>query len=136
MPTQATSYPSGRAVAYDAGVGMFNISHLANGNGFSAISVTAHGGGTRALATPINAACVLIAVCATTADSVMLPPATGGQCMWVSNGGAASSQIFANTAGSDTINGVAAATGIALAAGKSITLFSPIAGAWFGVLSA
>ena len=129
-------YPSGRAVAFQTGIGLHDISMLASGNGWSAASVTAHAGGTRALATPITTAQTLIAICATTADSVMLPPGVGGQMLWVANGGAASAQIFANTGGSDTINGIAAATGIALAAGKSITLFCPLAGAWFGVLSA
>jgi pheromone shutdown protein TraB len=66
----------------------------------------------------------------------MLPPATGGQLLWLINAGAASAQMFADASTSDTINGVAAATGVALAAGKSITLVSPISGAWFGVLSA
>jgi hypothetical protein len=68
----------------------------------------------------------------------MLPPAMGGQILWITNAGGASSQLFASTAGAgtDTINGIAAGTGIALANGKSLTLFSPLAGAWFGVLSA
>jgi len=136
MPTAPATYPTGRAISYDPGVGMFAISHLANGTGFSAQSVTAHAGGTTAPATPVAAGCVLIAVSATAGDSVALPPAVGGQVMWVSNGGAASSQLFAANGTSDTINGIAAATGIALAAGKSIILFSPLAGAWFGVLSA
>lgn len=136
MATAPTRYPTGQAISFDPGVGMFNIGHLASGNGFSATTVTAHAGGTRALAVPLNGACSLIAVCATSADSVSVPPAMGGQVMWVANGGAASAQIFAANGTADTINGVAAATGIALGAGKSITLFSPLQGAWFGVLSA
>lgn len=134
MPT-AVAYPTGRAVNFNVGVGMHDISQLASGNGWSAASVTAHAGGTQTPATPIRTAITLIAVCATAGDSVQLPPAVGGQLLWITNAGAASSQIFANP-GSDTINGVANATGIALAAGKSITLVSPILGAWFGVLSA
>jgi hypothetical protein len=43
--------------------------------------------------------------------------------------------VFASP-GSDTINGIANGTGIALANGKTMTLISPLAGAWFGVLSA
>lgn len=135
MPTQV-SYPTGQSVGFRPGTGMHDISLLASGNGWSGASITAHAGGTRAAATPVTAAVTLIAVCATTADSVMLPPAMGGQVLWLINAGAASGQVFANTAGSDTINGVAAGTGIALAAGKAITLVSPIAGAWFGILSA
>lgn len=134
MPTRV-SYPSGRAINFNVGTGMHDISLLTSGNGWSAASITAHAGGTQAAATPVLTACTLIAVCATTADSVALPPAMGGQVMWVTNGGAASAQIFA-APGADTINGVANATGIALAAGKSITFISPLAGAWFGILSA
>lgn len=134
MPT-AVSYPSGRAVNFNVGTGMHDISLLASGNGWSASSVTAHAGGTQAAATPIRSACTLIAVCATAADSVVLPPAMGGQVMWVTNAGAASAQIFA-APGADTINGIANATGIALANGKSTTLMSPLAGAWFSILSA
>jgi hypothetical protein len=122
-------------VNFQTGVGLHDISQLASGNGWSAASITAHAGGTQALATPVRSACTLIAVCATAADSVQLPPAVGGQVMWLTNAGAASSQVFASP-GSDTINGIANGTGIALANGKTMTLISPLAGAWFGVLSA
>lgn len=135
MPT-AVSYPVGRTIGFNVGTGMHDLSALASGNGWSAASVTAHAGGTRAPALPIRQAITLIAVCATAGDSVMLPPAVGGQVLWIINAGAASSQMFADSSTSDTINGVAAATGMALAAGKSIQLVSPIQGAWFGVLSA
>jgi hypothetical protein len=134
MATQVV-YPTGRAVAFQTGIGLHDVSQLASGNGWSAASITAHAGGTQALATPIRTACTLIAVCATAADSVQLPPAVGGQLLWITNAGAASAQVFASP-GADTINGIANATGIALANGKSITLMSPLAGAWFGILSA
>jgi hypothetical protein len=134
MATQVV-YPAGRSVNFQTGVGLHDISQLASGNGWSAASITAHAGGTQALATPVRSACTLIAVCATAADSVQLPPAVGGQVMWLTNAGAASSQVFASP-GSDTINGIANGTGIALANGKTMTLISPLAGAWFGVLSA
>jgi hypothetical protein len=131
----AVAYPTGRAVAFNTGVGLHDVSQLASGNGWSAASITAHAGGTQPLATPIRSALTLIAVCATAGDSVMLPPAVGGQMLWMTNAGAASAQLFASI-GADTINGVANGTGISLAAGKSITLMSPLAGAWFGILSA
>jgi hypothetical protein len=131
----AVTYPTGRAIAFQTGVGLHDVSQLASGNGWSAASITAHAGGTQALATPIRSAMTLIAVCATSADSVQLPPAVGGQLLWITNAGAASAQVFASP-GADTINGVANATGIALANGKSFTLMSPLAGAWFSVLSA
>jgi hypothetical protein len=134
MPT-AVSYPTGRTVNFNVGQGLHDISLLASGNGWSAATITAHAGGTQAAATPVRSACTLIAVCATAADSVVLPPAVGGQLLWITNAGAASSQIFA-APGADTINGVANGTGIALANGKSVTLMSPLAGAWFSILSA
>ena len=134
MATQVV-YPSGRAVNFNTGIGLSDISLLASGNGWSAATITARAGGGQALATPIRSAITLIAVCATAADSVQLPPAVGGQVLWITNAGAASSQIFP-TSGADTINSIANATGIALANGKSITLISPLVGAWFGILSA
>ena len=135
MASTQVSYPTGRAVNFNTGIGLHDVSLLASGNGFSAASITAHAGGTQALATPIRSALTLIAVCATAADSVVLPPAMGGQILWITNAGAASAQVFA-APGADTINGIANATGIALANGKSLTLMCPLAGAWFSVLSA
>jgi hypothetical protein len=129
------AYPTGRTANFNTGVGLHDISILASGNGWSAASITAHAGGTQALATPIRAACTLIAVCATAADSVQLPPAMGGQLLWITNAGAANAQVFASP-GTDTINGVANGTGISLANGKSATLMCPLAGAWFSILSA
>jgi hypothetical protein len=129
------AYPTGRSVNFNTGIGLHDISQLASGNGWSAASITAHAGGGQALATPIRSALTLIAVAATSGDSVQLPPAVGGQLLWITNAGAASTQVFANP-GADTINGVANGTGIALAAGKSTTLMCPLVGAWFSILSA
>ena len=90
--------PIGATVCFQTGVGLRDISQLASGNGWSAASITAHAGGTQALATPILSAVTLIAVCATAADSVRLPPAVGGQMLWITNAGAASARIFASQA--------------------------------------
>jgi hypothetical protein len=128
------AYPSGRVTAFNVGVGLNDISLLASGNGWSGASLTAHAGGGQAAATPLVSAVNLIAVCATAGDSVALPPAMGGQTMWVANGGAAAAQIFG--VGTDTINGVAGSTGISVAAGKSTVLMSAIQGSWFAVVSA
>lgn len=128
-------YPAGRTVSFTTGIGLHDVSLLASGNGWSGTSLTARAGGGQANATPLRSAMNLVAVCATAGDSVQLPPAAGGQNIWLANGGAASCQVFASP-GADTINGVANGTGIALAAGKSIELFCPLTGAWFGVLSA
>ncbi len=98
--------------------------------------ITATAGGTRAAAYPLSAAFNRIAVCATAADSVALPPALGGQEITVINSGAASAQVFAANGTADTINGVAAATGIALAAAGKAQFVSPGPGLWFSILSA
>ena len=135
MATQV-AYPTGRVTAFNVGVGLSDISLLASGNGWSAATLTARAGGGQALATPLLSAVNLIAVCATAADSVRLPPAMGGQVMWLSNGGAAASQVFAAPTTTDTINGVAGSTGISIGAGKSTVLMSPLQGAWFSVISA
>lgn len=135
MPTPV-NYPTGRTVNFNTGIGLSDISLLASGNGWSAASITAHAGGAQPLSTPIRSAVTLIAVCATSGDSVQLPPATGGQVIWLVNGGAASAQIFASANTTDTVNGIAGSTGVALASGKSATIVSPLAGAWFNILSA
>jgi hypothetical protein len=123
--------------AYGSGPGLFDPSIAAAGGGQSyATSITATAGGTRAAAIPLRAAINRIAVCATAADSVALPPAVGGQEVSIINGGAAAAQVFAAVGTSDTINGVAAATGISLAAAGKAQFVSPGAGLWFTILSA
>ena len=122
--------------AYGTGPGLFDPSIAALGGGRSYASFTARAGGTRAAATKLTCAVNRISVCATAADSVSLPPAVGGQVIYVQNAGAASAQVFGDPATADTINGIAAGTGVALANGKSASYFSPAAGVWFAVLSA
>jgi hypothetical protein len=126
----------GPTSAYGSGPGLFDPGLAALGGGRTYVTVTARAGGTRAAATKLNAAVNRISVCATAADSVSLPPAVGGQAIYVQNSGAASAQVFADPSTSDTINGVVAATGVALAAGKAASYFSPAPGMWFALLSA
>lgn len=122
---------------YDRGPQLFDPGLITGGGGMSfQDGITARAGGTRAAAVPLTACINRISVCATAADSVALPPAVGGQQMAVINGGAASAQVFAAPGTSDTINGVAAATGIALAAAGKAQFVSPAPGAWFSILSA
>jgi hypothetical protein len=129
------TYPANRTITYSLGTGMHDLTGILNGAGFTSSSVTAHAGGGRP-ATPLVAAINLIAVCATAGDSCVLPPALGGQLMWISNGGAASSQILGAAGTTDTINGISGNTGVALAAGKSDVFMAPLPGAWFTVASA
>lgn len=100
------------------------------------VAVTAHAGGTKALATSTGAAeLISIAVCATAADSVLIgQPALPGKLLVISNDGVASAQVFGQ--GTDTINGVATATGVAQANGKTAVYSCAVLGNWARVLSA
>lgn len=120
----------------DKGLVDLNFAALVAGTGFSNVdTITAHAGGTRAAGVPLTSMINHITVCATTADSVLLPAAVGGQVIVVRNDGAASTTMYAAIGTSDTINAVAAATGVAMAAAKTMVLFS-VPAAWFGVLTA
>jgi hypothetical protein len=119
-------------MAYDRGPQLFDPTGIASFQN----NITATAGGTRAAARPLVAAFNRISVCATAADSVALPPATGGQEVTVINSGAAATQVFAAPGTNDLINNVAAATGISLAAAGKAQFVSPDVGLWFSILSA
>ncbi len=99
--------------------------------------LTAHAGGTQAAALALsgNAAVHLVATVGFANDSVALPAATGsGNIHLVSNQAAANSmQLFG--AGTDTINGVATATGVAVAAGKNALCVDVAAGKWVALIA-
>ena len=100
-------------------------------------TVTAAAGGTQAGALALSAGkTVSVAtVVATAGDSLSLPLATGsGVVRVVGNITAASLQLYG--AGTDTINAVATATGIAVAAGKSAICIDYAAGKWIAVVGA
>jgi hypothetical protein len=113
-------------MAYTPGPQLYDPTSIAS----FANNITARAGGTRAAAVPLLAAFNRISVCATAADSVALPPATGGQEVTVINSGAAAAQVFAAP------GTVAAATGISLAAAGKAQFVSPDVGLWFSILSA
>jgi hypothetical protein len=127
----------GGSSAYSLGPGLFDPTLAAAGGGQSwASGITTTAGGTRSAAVRLVAAINRISVCATAADSVALPPAVGGQEVSIINSGAAATQVFAAIGTSDTINGVAAATGISVAAAGKAQFISPGPGLWFSILSA
>ena len=72
----------------------------------------------------------------TTAAStgVVLPAAFGGMNITLINAGANALQVYGN--GTDTINGIAGATGVSLATGKTAEYFTTLNGAWHQLLSA
>lgn len=103
--------------------------------GAAATSITAYAGGGQTNATALTAQINHVTTVATAADSVKLPVSAAGMSVTVINGAASNSmQVFG--AGTDTINDVATATGVAQAAGKSATYHCPVAGKWYRVLSA
>jgi hypothetical protein len=110
------------------------INGLLGSLGSNATGLVAKAGGTIVGATPINVAMADFTVCATASDSSILPSAYPGLTIYVTNRGAAAMQIFGT--GSDTIQGTAGATGVALASGATAQFTCVVAGAWKRFLSA
>lgn len=79
--------------------------------------ITATASGVQATAYQLTSMFNIITVCATNGDAVKLPPAVHvGMEVTIVNDGAANAQVFG--AGTDTIDGVATATGVPLTAAK------------------
>jgi hypothetical protein len=99
--------------------------------------VTAVASGGQTNATLLTSTFNNVTVVATAADSVKLPLAVAGLWVTVRNSAANSLQVFGS--GTDTINAVATATGVAQATTVSALYFCTVsapAGKWFRVLSA
>lgn len=92
-------------------------------------SIVAHAGGTQALARLLTAHINRIITVGTAADSVRLPFSAIDKTCILINDGANSMQVFG--LGTDTINGVATATGVAHAAGVRRAYYSLAPGAWY-----
>lgn len=96
--------------------------------GSTATGITAKAGGGQD-GTLLTASNNFITVCATAADSVVLPAAAPvGAPVFVRNDGAKNAQVFAEAPG--TINGVATGTGVPLTAATSATYRQSVAGTW------
>lgn len=106
--------------------------------------LTAHSGGGQAAATLLDYGVNEVSTVAAPADSVRLPPAIGGQVVFVRNSGANSMQVYGDANASDTINGVATGTGVAVANTKNAIFIAmqtankglSIPGRWMMVLTA
>ncbi len=108
--------------------GLVSLTDIATG-------ITAHSGGTQAAAFGLTHLISSVDTVAVAADSVKLPAATAGKIFIVLNNAAANSmQVFGS--GTDTINGVATATGVAQAAGKIAIYVCLAAGNYSRLLSA
>ena len=99
--------------------------------------ITAYAGGAQTNATLLASTYNNVSVVATAADSVKLPLGAAGMSVYIRNSAANSLQVFGS--GTDTINAVATATGVAQAATTSavyVCTSSAPAAKWFRVLSA
>lgn len=94
-------------------------------------NLTAHAGGGQASALALTALVNNVATVATAGDSVALPVSAAGLEITVVNSSTKSMQVFG--AGTDTINGVATATGVAQMANSVVTYFSTAAGTWIAL---
>lgn len=118
------------------------LNELLNGGQSVTTGITAKAGGGQATATVLTSTINVIGTCATIGDSVMLPPSIAGAVVVVANDGAASATVYGQLGTSDTINGVATGTGVALAATKrgiyvcTVTGTATVAGKWVLVLTA
>ncbi len=100
-------------------------------------AITARAGGGQTNATALTATFNNVTVVATAADSVKLPLAVAGLWVTIRNSAANASTVYGD--GTDTINGVATATGVSLTAATSALYFcttSAPAGKWFVVKGA
>lgn len=107
--------------------------------GSTVVGLIAHAGGGQGSALLLSAQYNRVDTVGTAADSVRLPPPTyiGQEVEVMNNAGANSMQVFGS--GTDTINGVATATGVAQAAGKFAMYKASSVGtaaAWHRILSA
>lgn len=101
----------------------------------TADGLTATPSGTQSNALLLTAGINRITTVGTAGDSVKLPPSQPGIEIDVINDAASNSmQVYGS--GTDTINDVATATGVAQAAGKSAAYYCPVAGKWYRNLSA
>jgi hypothetical protein len=96
--------------------------------------ITAHAGGGQTNAYVLYSTASNVTVVANANDSVKLIPATGNFIRYISNSSSTSMQVYGS--GTDTINGVAYGTGVALAGGKNAVFYCTFPGKWFMVLSA
>ena len=91
-------------------------------------TITAFAGGGQTNAVALTATVNRLSVVAPQGDSVRLPTAVVGQAVVIDNRGAQAAQVFG--AGTDTINGIATATGISHGVNQIATYYCFVAGNW------
>lgn len=106
------------------------------GNGYSGsfptvsftTGITAHAGGGQASAVALTTVINRVTTVAAQGDSVALPAASAGLAIILINKGANPMQVFGS--GTDTINGIATATGISQGINTASTFVCTVAGNW------
>lgn len=98
-------------------------------------AITAHSGGTQALAVALTTVLNRVTVVGAANDSVLLPVSAPGLSITVSNA-AATNSLNVFPASGDAINALAVNTAFAVAAGKTAIFSSTVAGIWHSLLSA
>lgn len=132
--TGVPQQPNSVVIYYSAVAGLWQALGLPFGysGAFETVSaatgLTAHAGGTQAAALALTSAINEISTVATAGDSVRLPASAAGMEIEITNSGVASMQVYG--AGTDTINGVATATGVAQLPGQSVVYTCAVAGNW------
>lgn len=125
------------ATLYVAGDTNYEIVQGLNAHQSATDGITAVASGGQTNATLLTSTYNNVTVVATAADSVKLPLGAAGMSVYIRNSAANSLQVFGS--GTDTINAVATATGVAQATTVSALYFctsSAPAAKWFRVLSA
>src|ERR1700759_4850051 len=126
---------------YERGVGLHGMGLYSGDAGYGQAGLTfqtgltALAGGAQAGSPLLSKSINVVTVCATDADSAQLPPAYGGQAVYVANTSGHALQVFANASGTDTINATAGSTGVSIASHGNAVFFS-ISAAWRMILSA
>jgi hypothetical protein len=137
-PASTVTGPTG--ATGPTGPNSFNASNVAITGGsitltgymteYAATGITAHSGGGSASATALTAQHNNVSTVASAGDSVKLPTSVAGLEIQIINSGANALQVFAS--GTDTINGIAQATGVSQPANSVVEYTCPVAGSWFG----
>lgn len=125
------------ASSFTAGDTLYPIDQYLRGQMSVETGITAHAGGTQAAGYQLTAAINSVDTVGSAADSVLLPLAAVGMQVVIANTTGTSMTVYG--AGTDTINLVATATGVAQAANtKAVYYCSKVApaGNWIRVLSA
>lgn len=104
--------------------------------GYAKDGDTAHAGGGRANALQMKFGTLGVhryTVVASSGDSAALPLAVPGTWLVAINDGANPMKIYATPGSTDTIDGIAAATGVTLTNGNRAIFFSPAVGEWISL---